>query len=84
MPEVARAWLGSSEVLDSGHPGVAAEEPSGSQSDTTFFNVHNPEKTVVISLGNERYARLVIEVEDPPKTVTAIREAIGRETTDHA
>lgn len=76
-PEVARAWLGSSEVLGSGHSGVVAEEACGSQCGTAFFNVHDSEKTVVIGLRNEHYARLVIEVEEPPTIVAAIREAIG-------
>jgi hypothetical protein len=33
--------------------------------DRVFWDVHDPEKTVVIRLEDERYARLVIEVEDP-------------------
>ena len=83
-PEVVRAGLGDHGILGSCHPSVAAEEPYGSKGDATaFFNVHDPEKTVVIGLRNERYAKLVIEVEDPPTTVTAIREAIGRGATDH-
>ncbi len=40
--------------------------------------MHDPEKTIVIRLADERYARLVIEVEDPPATVTAIEEAVGK------
>ena len=35
-------------------------------------------KAIVIGLRDERYARLVIEVEDPPATVAAIQEALGR------
>ena len=38
--------------------------------------MHDPEKTVVIRLKDERYWRLVIEVEDPPTTVAAIRERL--------
>jgi hypothetical protein len=33
----------------------------------------------VIRLRDERYARLVIEVEDPPATATAIQGALGEE-----
>jgi hypothetical protein len=42
-----------------------------------FWDVHDPEKVVVIRLSDERYARLVIGVEDPPSTVRAIQEALG-------
>ena len=39
--------------------------------------MHDSEKTVVIRLKDERYSRLVIEVEDPPTTVAVIRERLG-------
>jgi hypothetical protein len=42
-----------------------------------FWDVHDPEKVVVIQLKDERYARLVIGVEDPPATASAIERAIG-------
>jgi hypothetical protein len=42
-----------------------------------FWDVHDPEKTVVIHLKDERYRRLVIEVEDPEATVGRINEATG-------
>ncbi len=42
-----------------------------------FWDVHDPEKTVVIYLKDERYARLVIEVDDPPATAAAIQRALG-------
>ena len=47
------------------------------EGERVFWDVHDPEKTVVIRLKDERYARLVIEVEDPPATVAAIQEALG-------
>jgi hypothetical protein len=42
-----------------------------------FWDVHDPEKTVVIRLKDERYRRLVIEVEDPEATVARVNEAAG-------
>jgi hypothetical protein len=42
-----------------------------------FWDVHDPEKAIVIRLEDERYSRLVIEVEDAPATATAIEGAIG-------
>ena len=42
-----------------------------------FWDVHDPEKTVVIRLKDERYARLVIEVEDPPAMAAAIEGTPG-------
>jgi hypothetical protein len=47
------------------------------EGERVFWDVHDPEKVVVIRLSDERYARLVIGVEDPPATIAAIQEAIG-------
>jgi len=42
-----------------------------------FWDVHDPKKAVVIRLSDERYARLVIGVEDPASTAATIEGAIG-------
>ena len=47
------------------------------EGERVFWDVHDPEKVVVIRLRDERYARLVIGVEDPPATVRAIQEALS-------
>ena len=49
------------------------------EGERVFWDVRDPEKVVVIRLRDERYARLVIGVEDPPATVRAIQEAVGEE-----
>ena len=45
------------------------------EGELVFWDVHDPEKTVVIHLKDERYGRLVIEVEDPEATVAQVNEA---------
>ena len=47
------------------------------EGERVFWDVHDPEKTVVIQLRDERYVRLVIEVEDPHATAAAIQGALG-------
>ena len=47
------------------------------QGDRVFWDVHDPAKVVVIPLADERDTRLVIGVDDPAATVTAIRRALG-------
>jgi len=49
------------------------------EGERVFWDVRDPEKVVVIRLRDERYARLVIGVDDPPATVRAIQEAVGEE-----
>ena len=41
-----------------------------------FWDVRHPEKTVVVSLNDEKYARLIIEVEDPEFVVNLLTTAI--------
>jgi hypothetical protein len=41
-----------------------------------FWDVRNPDKSVVIQLRNERYARLIVEVEDPSAIVAAIKQTL--------
>ena len=47
------------------------------EGELVFWDVHDPEKTVVIRLKDERYRRLVIEVEDPEATVARVNGATG-------
>jgi hypothetical protein len=46
-----------------------------------FFDVHDPEQTVVLELEHEHYRRLVIEVADPQAVVSLLRSAIGSRAT---
>ena len=40
-----------------------------------FWDVHDPERAVIIDLADERYARLVVEVDDPRATAASINQA---------
>ncbi|MEA2633395.1 MAG: hypothetical protein QOH92_162 [Chloroflexota bacterium] len=42
-----------------------------------FWDVHDPDRTVVIELDHERFAKLVLEVEDPQGTAAAINAAVA-------
>ena len=42
-----------------------------------FWDVHNPERTIVIELEHERYKKLIIEVENPEQEVEKINRSIG-------
>jgi hypothetical protein len=43
-----------------------------------FWDVHDPDRTVVIELDHERFANLVLEVEDPQATAAAVSAALAR------
>lgn len=59
-------------------PGVVAVGTFKLDGERIFWNVHDAEKAVVVELDDERYARLVVEVDDPAATVALIEEATGR------
>ena len=43
-----------------------------------FWDVRDPDRSVVITLEHERFARLVLEVDDPEATAAAVNAAVGR------
>ena len=75
-PELARGWWQGIRSGGTQVPGVITAGTFHQEGERVFWDVHDPEKTVVIRLKDERYSRLVIEVEDPPSTAAAIRERL--------
>ncbi len=78
-PEIAREWRKGIRAPGTHVPGVITAGTFHQDGERVFWDVHDPEKTVVIQLRDERYARLVIEVDDPHATAAAIQEALGEE-----
>ena len=62
-PEPARGWWQISRMA----------RPDG----FVFYDVHDPERTVVIDLDHEHYQRLVIEVASPADVVATLGSAIA-------
>jgi hypothetical protein len=61
-------------------PGVIVAGTFHHDGERVFWDVHDPAKAVVIQLDGERYARLVIEVDDPSATVDLIEGAMTHRT----
>jgi hypothetical protein len=57
------------------HPALQAGNVR-EQGQWAFWDVCDPERAIIIHLANERYARLVIEVDDPAATEASIRRAL--------
>ncbi|AUY48856.1 hypothetical protein [Streptomyces sp. CB01881] len=56
-------------------PGLITAGTFRSGGEWVFWDVKNPAKAVVIELADERYSRLVIEVDDPRATVDLVELA---------
>ena len=58
-------------------PGVITAGTFRQDGEWVFWDVHNPAKAIIVTLADERYAKLVIEVEDPEAAVAAINRAVA-------
>ncbi len=58
-------------------PGVIVAGTFHRDGERVFWNVRNATKAVVIELADETYQRLVIEVDDPRRTVELIEAAVA-------
>jgi hypothetical protein len=76
-PEAARGWWHGLRIMGSNIPGVLTAGTFYQQGGIVFYDVHDPEQTIVLELEHETYKRLIVEVEDPQKTRTIIEKAIN-------
>ncbi len=76
-PTVARGWWKGLRAPGTHVPGVITAGTFYHHGKCIFWDVKDPEKTIVIELADDRYDQLIIEVEDPPAEVQRIREAIS-------
>jgi hypothetical protein len=76
-PEAARGWWFGLRVPGTQIPRViTAGTYYQSAHGASFFDVHDPDNTVVIELHDEKYGRLVVEVESPGQTAAMLQAAI--------
>lgn len=75
--QVGRWWHGF-KLLGTDVPGMFAAGTFYYHGELVFWDVFDPEQTVIVSLSHERYKKLIIEVADVPGTVALLRAALGR------
>lgn len=73
--EAARGWWHGLKIMGTQVPGVVTAGTFYEHGGIVFYDVHDPERTIVLELDHERYSRLVLEVEDPDAAVSCIRDA---------
>jgi len=76
-PEPARGWWHGFRLPGTQIPGLLTAGTFYQSDGFVFYDVHDPERTVVIELDHEHYQRLVIEVESPGEVVAMLRSAIA-------
>lgn len=83
-PEPARGWWHGLRLPGTSLPGVITAGTYYQADGAVFFDVHDPDRTVVVELDNEQYRRLVIEVENPIDVVARLQSAIARSAPGRA
>jgi hypothetical protein len=78
-PQVARGWHKGIRAGGTHVPGVITAGTFYQEDERVFWDVHDPERAIVIHLKDERYAKLVIEVDNPASTAAAIQGALSEE-----
>jgi len=71
-PEVAPDWLHSMSRLPSGPRRLPTPGPLSREGERLFWDVADPDQTVVIAVAGEPYAELVVEVERPTEILGLI------------
>ncbi|TDC70675.1 hypothetical protein [Streptomyces hainanensis] len=58
-------------------PGVITAGTFHQDGEKVFWEVKDPSKAVVVELADEKYARLVLQVDDPRATVALVEKALA-------
>lgn len=76
-PTTARGWYHGLRMPGTNIPGVLTAGTFYQHGRRVFWDVHNPENTIVIELRDEHYEELIVEVLDPQSAVNLIQASIG-------
>jgi hypothetical protein len=75
--EAARGWWHGLRMPGTQIPGVITAGTFYQHGRRVFYDVHDPDNTIVITLNHEKFDQLVVEVADPEAEVTKIVAAIN-------
>lgn len=75
-PDQASGWWHGLRLMGTNLPGVLAAGTFLSRDGLVFWDVHDPHKTVIVSLAHEHYKKLIIETADPQATVALLQRAM--------
>lgn len=76
-PTPAMGWFDGLKLAGTDVPNVFRAGLFWLDGERVFYDVRNPQNTIVIELAHERYAKLIVEVEDPKAAVNQIQAALA-------
>ncbi|MEP6571761.1 MAG: hypothetical protein ABJD11_03665 [Gemmatimonadota bacterium] len=68
-PTVAQGWWHGLRLGGTNMPGILTAGTFYHEGGLVFWDVHHPERTIVVELTHEHYRALIIEVEQPQQVV---------------
>jgi hypothetical protein len=74
-PEPAMGWFQGLKLSGSDFPNLFRAGTFYQDGGLVFWDVHDPQKTIVVELNHERYQKLIIEVQEPERIVRLINDA---------
>jgi hypothetical protein len=77
-PEPARGWWHGFKLPGTVIPGLLTAGTFYQHGGWVFYDVHDPQNTIVIDLDHEHYERLIVEVQHPASEVAKIKAALER------
>ncbi len=77
-PAIARGWWHGLRMPGTNIPGVITAGTFYQHGERVFWDVHNPDNTIVIELKDEQYKQLIVEVADPKAAVELVKAGMAR------
>ncbi|MDQ6787195.1 MAG: hypothetical protein M3033_10345 [Acidobacteriota bacterium] len=77
-PKPAMGWFDGLKLAGTALPNIFKAGIFYQEGDLVFWDVHNPEKTVVVELDHEHFAKLIIEVAEPDTAVRLLEDVISQ------
>jgi hypothetical protein len=74
-PTVARGWWHGFKTVGTDFPGVLFAGTFYQHGKRVFWDVHDPERTIVVELSDERYDELILEVAKPAEAVQLLQQS---------
>ncbi|HTZ74591.1 MAG TPA: hypothetical protein VMB47_11765 [Candidatus Aquilonibacter sp.] len=75
-PAAASGWWHGIRMPGTNLPGVITAGTFYEHGKRVFWDVHDPEKTIIIDLHDEQYNQLIVEVADPQSALSLIQSAL--------
>ena len=76
-PEPAMGWFQGIKLAGTDMPGFFRAGTFYQDRGVVFWDVHHPERTIVVELEHEHYRKLVVEVADPERAIREIGAIIA-------